>query len=193
MVYKTFIPFSWEEKEEIFSSQTAMISADFLPDQEILQVTPGIYQSLISKAYEVRTTFFGNHCIAAKINNRSEVDWRALHFKGKIPISEIELPTLVYNKCIQLMKKLGITFGCLDFIVTGSGEYVFLEVNEMGQFLWIEELLPELKLLNAFCDFILSAANQSTTSLYKPLLNLSDVLNDEIYKNMLALDIQEIA
>lgn len=32
------------------------------------------------------------------------------------------------------MRKLGIIFGCFDFIVTPDEEYVFLEVNPMGQF-----------------------------------------------------------
>jgi hypothetical protein len=39
--------------------------------------------------------------------------------------------------------------------VTPAGEYVFLEINQMGQFLWLEELLPELPLLDAFCELLL--------------------------------------
>ena len=36
------------------------------------------------------------------------------------------------------MRKMGLVFCALDFIVTQDDEYVFLEVNEQGQFLWIE-------------------------------------------------------
>jgi hypothetical protein len=32
---------------------------------------------------------------------------------------------------------LGLAFGCIDLIVTPEGEHIFLEVNEMGQFLWV--------------------------------------------------------
>jgi hypothetical protein len=53
------------------------------------------------------------------------------------------------------MSELGLVFGCFDLIVTPKGEYVFLEVNEMGAFLWIEERLPELELLDAFCEFLI--------------------------------------
>ncbi|MCS5708640.1 hypothetical protein CC99x_006930 [Candidatus Berkiella cookevillensis] len=177
VIYKTFMPFSWQEEEGVFSSQTAIVSADFLPEQEVLQMTPGIYQSLVLKAYEIRATFFNDCCIAVRIENHSEIDWRSLHFKGKIPIGEIKLPNLIYDKCIQLMKKLGISFGCFDFIVTPAGEYIFLEVNEMGQFLWIEELLPELKLLNTFCDFVLTMGNRGSNCQYEPSLKLSNILD----------------
>jgi hypothetical protein len=54
------------------------------------------------------------------------------------------------------MRSLGIVFGCFDFIVTPAGEHVFLEVNPMGQFLWIEEAQPEIRLLAPFVDFLLS-------------------------------------
>ena len=58
------------------------------------------------------------------------------------------------------MASLGLKFGCFDFIVTPDGEYVFLEVNEAGQFLWIEGHCPELKMLSEFCHFILREGGQ---------------------------------
>jgi glutathione synthase/RimK-type ligase-like ATP-grasp enzyme len=32
-----------------------------------------------------------------------------------------------------------LTFGAIDMIVTPTGEYVFLEINANGQYLWIEK------------------------------------------------------
>ena len=54
------------------------------------------------------------------------------------------------------MRSLGIVFGGFDFIVTPGGEHVFLEVNPEGQFLWIEEACPEIRLLAPFVDFLLA-------------------------------------
>ncbi len=54
------------------------------------------------------------------------------------------------------MKKLGLVFGCFDFIVTPDNEYYFLEVNEQGQFLWIEEVNPDIKILDAFVNLLIS-------------------------------------
>src|SRR6185295_14798986 len=49
-----------------------------------------------------------------------------------------------------------IVFGCFDFIVTPQDEYIFLEVNEMGQFLWVEEINPAIMLLEPFAEFLVS-------------------------------------
>ena len=52
------------------------------------------------------------------------------------------------------MDRLGLVFGCLDLVVTPEGEHVFLEVNEMGQFLWLEEYNPALLTLDLFCELL---------------------------------------
>jgi hypothetical protein len=52
------------------------------------------------------------------------------------------------------MRRLGIVFGCLDFIVTPEGRHVFLEVNQAGQFLFVEEYCG-LPWLDAFSEFLL--------------------------------------
>jgi glutathione synthase/RimK-type ligase-like ATP-grasp enzyme len=38
------------------------------------------------------------------------------------------------------MDRLQIEYGALDFVVQPDGAWIFLEVNAMGQFLWIEDL-----------------------------------------------------
>ena len=52
------------------------------------------------------------------------------------------------------MRDLGIAFGCIDMILTPEGEYVFLEVNEQGQFLFLEQLCPDLPMLDIFIQFL---------------------------------------
>jgi len=54
----------------------------------------------------------------------------------------------------MLMRKLGLAFGCIDLIVTPEGEHVFLEVNEMGQFLWAEQDEPACPMLRAFASLL---------------------------------------
>lgn len=38
------------------------------------------------------------------------------------------------------MKQLGLSYGAIDFIVTKNNEWIFLEINSFGQWLWIEDL-----------------------------------------------------
>ncbi|WP_019217958.1 hypothetical protein [Legionella tunisiensis] len=52
------------------------------------------------------------------------------------------------------MKCLGIIFGCFDFIVSTDNELYFMEINEQGQFLWIEEINPEINMLETWIQFL---------------------------------------
>jgi hypothetical protein len=81
------------------------------------------------------------------------IDWRAAF--DRLPIEPAQLPESVADACRRIMTSLGLVFGCFDVIVTPSGDYVFLEINEMGAFLWIEEKVEELHLLDAFCEFLI--------------------------------------
>ena len=51
------------------------------------------------------------------------------------------------------MQSLRLTFGAIDLIETPSGEYVFLEVNPNGQWLWIDDLL-QLGISDAITDWL---------------------------------------
>jgi glutathione synthase/RimK-type ligase-like ATP-grasp enzyme len=39
------------------------------------------------------------------------------------------------------MGALRLTFGAIDLIQTNTGEYVFLEINPSGQWLWLDDML----------------------------------------------------
>ncbi|HET9843738.1 MAG TPA: hypothetical protein VFP93_03675 [Gammaproteobacteria bacterium] len=153
-VYKIFKPVIWEEENKKYNFYTTTIERKALEGDYFL--TPGIFQNYVKKAFEVRVTFFGSKYIAIKINNSETIDWRKIKFSD-IRVEQFVLPTEIFFKCQLLMKKLGIIFGCFDFVVTRDNEFYFLEVNEMGQFLWIDELLPELNLLDTFCNFMIDS------------------------------------
>lgn len=58
-----------------------------------------------------------------------------------MPHSRLGLPQSVLDKLRQLMDRLHLAFGCIDLIKTPAGEYVFLEVNPSGQWLWLDDQL----------------------------------------------------
>jgi hypothetical protein len=84
--------------------------------------------------------------------NRQAVDWK--EDLSQLDYSTFEILDELRDKCLSLMQRLGIVFGCIDIICGHDGRWTFLEVNEMGAFLWIEEFLPSIPLLAAFCDFL---------------------------------------
>ena len=100
----------------------------------------------------------GDHFVTARLLSQeletSRLDWRAAG--SRLRVEPDRLPRDVEEACRRVMENLGILFGCFDFIVTPEGEHVFLEVNPAGQFLWVEEANPELRLLAPFVAFLLS-------------------------------------
>ncbi|MCC7634778.1 hypothetical protein IEN52_11595 [Stenotrophomonas rhizophila] len=52
------------------------------------------------------------------------------------------------------MNDLGIVSGGFDFIINKKDEWIFLEVNEAGQFFFVEGWCQELPVVDAFCQFI---------------------------------------
>ena len=156
-IYKSYWPAQWEMQEnQVALVFTTQITPDDLPYDDMLRLSPGIFQQKVDKAYELRVTYMGDYAVTAKMfsqdNPETVLDWR--HASTDIRVEAVTLPRDVDHACRLLMKELGIVFGCFDFIVTPEGDHIFLEVNEMGQFLWIEEVNPDLLLLEAFCSFV---------------------------------------
>jgi len=89
--------------------------------------------------------------MAARIHSqddpRTVVDYR--DFSADIRYEEAGLPEDVRRRCLEFVKSYGLTFGAIDLIETRSGEYVFLENNPVGQFYFVEELVPSLKMTDA--------------------------------------------
>lgn len=104
---------------------------------------PIVLQEYIDKAFEVRYTVVDSKHFACKIDSQSSkktsVDWRRYDIPNT-PHYQIEPPSFIVKKVNLLMKRIGINYGALDFIVTNNGEWFFLEINCLGQWLWIEDL-----------------------------------------------------
>jgi hypothetical protein len=159
-IYKPLTHGDWQEAAGARVLFAASVDATTLPDDATLQACPGIFQRRVDKQFEVRATFMGAHCMALRLDSQAtelgHLDWRQAQGTEAIPAQPIVLPDAVYAKCRALMDRLDIVFGCFDFIVTESGDWVFLEVNQMGQFLFLEAWCPEFPVLDAFCAFLLS-------------------------------------
>lgn len=162
VIYKPHCSNFWFEEQRMRISYTTPISFLELPNNQALQLTPGIFQKEIKKQYELRITYFGGYMVAAKLDSQAhvdgKVDWRAISGR-RLTIEPYILPESLAHKIQVLMKKMGLVFGALDFIKSEEDEYIFLEVNEQGQFLWKEELNSEFQMLDIFTQFLLSRSS----------------------------------
>lgn len=108
-----------------------------------LAACPAIFQERIEKRHELRVTIVGRQLFTAKIRSdhspRSAIDWRADIFADIYEPTEID--DAAEALLLTLHKRLGLAYGAYDLIVDQNGEYVFLEVNPSGQWLWIEQAI----------------------------------------------------
>ncbi len=118
-------------------------SKDIASMLQNIQNCPLIFQPYIEKAFELRITVVGNKVFACAIysqqSEKTREDWRRYDL-ANTPHKQHQLPVAIQKKCILLVKELGLVFGAIDMIVTPTGEYIFLEINPNGQWLWIEHL-----------------------------------------------------
>jgi glutathione synthase/RimK-type ligase-like ATP-grasp enzyme len=117
---------------------TNIVSRSIFAELDNFELTPAIFQEHIDKDYEIRVTVVGENVFGAVVYSQTDmdtvVDWR----RKKLQFLKYDVPEDLRNKCIGMLKALGISFGAFDFIRSKSGKYYFLEVNPNGQWVWIE-------------------------------------------------------
>lgn len=99
---------------------------------------PSLAQNYVEKKYELRIFFLHNNfwtmAIFSQKDKKTEVDFR--NYNDEVPNRNVafNLPQDIKDKLSLLMSKIKLNSGSIDMIVTPNNEYVFLEVNPIGQF-----------------------------------------------------------
>jgi ATP-GRASP peptide maturase of grasp-with-spasm system len=99
---------------------------------------PGLFQKKIEKKYEIRSFYikgtFYSMAIFSQLDEQTSTDFR--HYNKEKPNRNVpfQLPKEIEQKLTLLMNALGYNTGSFDLIVTPENEFVFLEVNPIGQF-----------------------------------------------------------
>jgi glutathione synthase/RimK-type ligase-like ATP-grasp enzyme len=156
-VCKAFFPHIWKKEgsEALAVTETFKISAEALPDDEVLTYAPAIYQDLIVKAFDVRMVLLGTTVYSFSLRTPNEaLDWRQEVGQGHVTLEEIATPSDVERAVLAFSRAAGIEFGSLDFAVDEDGRWWFLEVNEEGQFLWLDEFNPAFRVQEKFLAFL---------------------------------------
>lgn len=145
-----------EETEYVFYTQKVSLQDIANAPKEAFTQTVSYVQEYIPKAFELRVTVVAKKVFACKIesqhlaDNEGKIDWRQGYEYG-LKHEPFVLPDDISEKCIKFLDKMRLNFGAFDFIVTPSGDFVFLECNPNGQWLWIE-METGLKISEAIAD-----------------------------------------
>lgn len=116
-------------------------------------LAPTIFQPYIHKMAELRCVVIGEKIFSARINSQASEDTRKDWRGGDSQLELFSLPEHVEAAIHRLMDSFEINFASLDMILTPEGEFVFLEINPNGQWLWLEEELG-LPLVATMADLL---------------------------------------
>ncbi|MDR2126259.1 MAG: grasp-with-spasm system ATP-grasp peptide maturase [Prevotellaceae bacterium] len=101
-------------------------------------IFPSLFQSKIDKKYELRIFYldgdFYAMAIFSQTNDRTKIDFRNYDNVKPNRCIPYKIPTQIKNKLCNFMKKTGFKTGSIDMIVNNKNEYIFLEVNPIGQY-----------------------------------------------------------
>lgn len=128
--------------DDYLTTYNNIVSAEQAGNADLLRMHPALFQEYIDKNYELRITVTEAEVVAVRINSQdsplSIQDFRRYDFDD-VEYSHIELPDRVCVFCKDLINHYGLSFGAIDMIYSDKGEYVFLELNPNGQWLWLQE------------------------------------------------------
>ncbi|MGW1615951.1 MvdC/MvdD family ATP grasp protein [Streptomyces sp. NPDC002285] len=119
--------------------ETRLVRTEDLAALDAVQYAPVIFQEYVPGT-DLRVTVVGDRVFAAEIDASQTgypVDMRMVVHESRV--RPVTLPSAVSDRLLRLMRTLGLVYGAIDLRRRPSGEYVFLEVNPAGQWLFVEE------------------------------------------------------
>lgn len=100
---------------------------------------PSLFQKEIKKKYELRVFVLNNDIYSMAIFSQkvedTETDYRKpIYSQRKMRMLPFSLPKDIENKLLLLFEKLELNTGSADILVDENSNYIFLEINPVGQF-----------------------------------------------------------
>jgi hypothetical protein len=188
-IRKSLLLFQWLEDKRSHSTLASSISADDLVSEPPRLPYCDIYQERIRKRSEIRAFLFGGTFFAVEISPGQSkadlVDFRTLH-ESRGNVAVIDFPQELKSACLRLLQALGLVSAVIEVMIDENGDFVFTEINQAGQFLWIMNHFPDSAILDAFVDFLISADPNFERIEQKSDLTLSAIRETEIYEELLA-------
>lgn len=99
---------------------------------------PSLFQENISKAFEIRTFIHRDSVYSMAMFSQNDaqtrVDFRNYNWEKPNRYVPFKLPENEEEKLLMLLNELDLNTGSIDLIYDDKGNYVFLEINPVGQF-----------------------------------------------------------
>jgi len=116
---------------------TNKITNKNLSDTKTKHFFPTLIQEKIDYEFEIRIFYLDGEFYAAAIivPNTKYTDVKRHFGKAEIHWVPYQLPKLIEDRLHKFMKSIKLNTGSIDMMKTNEGDYVFIEVNPVGQFI----------------------------------------------------------
>ena len=164
-ICKAFATHVWQQQgsTDVTVTETFSLNRAELPeDDEVFTYSPAIYQEKVRKQFDVRMVLMGDRVYSFAVRTpANSLDWRHDAALKNASVERIDTPAAVESGILRFAAAAGVCTGSLDFAVDRNGEWWFLEINEQGQFLWLDDFCPQSGLLEKFCAFLTAPRNST--------------------------------
>jgi glutathione synthase/RimK-type ligase-like ATP-grasp enzyme len=134
IVFKSFLALeqAWRETRVLRREEVGLL--------DNVRYAPVIFQEYVPADVDLRITIVGDEVFASAIHSQETnytADYRMEMAQARVEAQQ--LPVEIEYKLRRFMERLGLVYGAIDMRRTPEGQYVFLEINPSGQWLFMEE------------------------------------------------------
>ncbi len=159
VVAKSLGPYSWKlTNDKVLAPYATVVDAEQLlklSDEDISQCVT-MYQQRIAKVSDVRMVILGTDVFAYRVIQSGEeyFDYRlGFNEENQLQFASLVVPDVLQKKLVGFMSALKINFASADFAVTENGDFIFLDLNPSGQWMFVETDSFQSHIGQRFCSF----------------------------------------
>lgn len=118
-----------------YYTYTELLEDDVITSNDKVDFFPSLLTKMVDKKFEIRSFYiegvFFSMAIFSQSSEQTKIDFRKYDNNRTEPF---RLPKEIENKMKRLFSILNLNCGSIDFIVDKSDDYIFLEINPVGQY-----------------------------------------------------------
>lgn len=121
-----------------YYSYTEKLEPEFIEDNRTIELFPSLLMKQIKKKAEIRTFFIAGYfysmIIFSQNNQQTQVDFRKYDSNKPNKNEPYQLPIEIEQKLKKVFDDFSLNCGSVDLIIDENDEYIFLEINPVGQY-----------------------------------------------------------
>lgn len=135
-------PISDSRKSYLFKGDTYVILTNEFTEARILKLSefffPALFQEKIEAEFEIRVFYLDGSFYPTAVLNSSpqkNIDKKLDSSSKHTHLVPYQLPAAIEKKLDAFMREVKLNTGCIDLLLSKEEDFVFIEVNPVGQYL----------------------------------------------------------